>query len=62
MKKSLLFAIAVAIGFAGLAQTSLARKDEKPPVKTEKKLPVKKESKKVAGKKTDAKASDLKAK
>ena len=57
-----LFAIAIAIGFAGLAQTVPAKKEGKAPVKTEKKAPVKKESKKVNGKKTDAKASDVKAK
>ena len=62
MKKITLFAVAIAIGFAGIAQTAATPKqDGKAPVKTEKKATVKKDSAK-AEKKTNVKAADVKAK
>ena len=69
MKKIALFAVAIAIGFAGLAQTApttttkpaekkeAVKTEQKAPVKTDKKAPAKKDTAK-AGKK----ASDVKAK
>ncbi len=57
MKKISLFAVAIAICFAGFAQTTPAKKDTKTPAKTEKKA-----SKKADTKKTDAKTTVTKSK
>ena len=57
MKKIALFAVAIAIGFAGIAQTAPAKKDDKTPAKTEQ-APAKaekKDAKKVEVKKADVK-------
>jgi hypothetical protein len=62
MKKIALFAVAIAIGFASIAQTAPAKKDDKAAAKTEKKAAAKKDAKKAEAKKTDAKKSDVKAK